>query len=271
MTPKTLLVLSGYVATWLTSYGQGLTLRDVAFIAVGTHASSGGGSADYRTTVLSNSPAIYYRLDDYDAGILTVTDSSGNGHTGSYNPDNTCLALEPSGAVSGNDALSYICFFPFYTGYIAVGPDAAATPGASPFSLEIWLKRSGPPGDIQVLIGKYDGGSDSYLLGVDSSGVAVFSVNLAASVIYGTTDITDGAWHHVVAVKNGTDLKLYVDGASDGTPVAFSGAVSPGDVCGIGTFGGTNGNYLTQSEVDEAAIYMSALSASDILGHYNAR
>lgn len=40
--------------------------------------------------------------------------------------------------------------------------------------------------------------------------------------IFGGTTITDGKWHFVVATSDGTNLKLYVDGVSDATPVGWA-------------------------------------------------
>jgi hypothetical protein len=41
----------------------------------------------------------------------------------------------------------------------------------------------------------------------------------AVKTVTSSTDVTDGTWHHLVATYDGT-LRLYVDGASQGTPLA---------------------------------------------------
>ena len=77
----------------------------------------------------------------------------------------------------------------------------------------------------------------------------------------------DGAFHHFVAVFNGTQLLLYVDGNlfgsdADDRPL---GAVS-GHLY-VGTRGPSNG--FLNSELDEVAVYDYPLSSERIIAHYD--
>jgi len=42
-----------------------------------------------------------------------------------------------------------------------------------------------------------------------------------------TSAISRNAWHHVVGVYDGSQMKLYIDGSSGGTPVAKTGSSVP--------------------------------------------
>jgi hypothetical protein len=75
-----------------------------------------------------------------------------------------------------------------------------------------------------------------------------------------------GVWHHVVAVFNGTNGFVYVNG------VLRTNAVAAGfvpDTDGSLTVGLRNdGNFPWGGTADEVAIYTNVLSAADVLAHY---
>jgi hypothetical protein len=50
------------------------------------------------------------------------------------------------------------------------------------------------------------------------------SNNVAQATVWGTTDVTDGQWHHIAAVKDVTSgkMRLFVDGFQEGGDVAFT-------------------------------------------------
>ncbi|MFT4755666.1 MAG: gliding motility-associated-like protein, partial [Vicingaceae bacterium] len=71
---------------------------------------------------------------------------------------------------------------------------------------------------------------DEYYLEINSSLTSLsFMVRTVAgnsakhTVSITATNITDGNWHHVAGVYNGTDLRIYVDGAEIGAPTAKIG------------------------------------------------
>ncbi len=103
------------------------------------------------------------------------------------------------------------------------------------FSLEAWVKPVSTGAIQQIMMKGQDSGSTYYpvyRLDVTAGNKAYFLIssnspsNLYAQITGGTT-ITDGNWHHVVAVRDRTagDIKIYVDGISDAAPVAESTAM----------------------------------------------
>ncbi len=90
------------------------------------------------------------------------------------------------------------------------------------FSIECWVKPAAT-GD-GVLVEKHTGtvGVDhlGYKLLIDASGFAEFVIgdatNARETTITDNLDLTDGAWHHIIAVRDVTNdqLELWVDGAS---------------------------------------------------------
>ncbi|MCK4776327.1 MAG: hypothetical protein KAT30_16140, partial [Candidatus Krumholzibacteria bacterium] len=104
-------------------------------------------------------------------------------------------------------------------------------------------------------------------------GVACFQLRDESGdgdAIYGSTVLTDGEWHHVVAVRDGgADMnRIYVDGAKEDSLFYDY----------LGGFGGTvgmdvgylnlPGYYHYEGIVDEIATYDRALTDSEVVAHY---
>lgn len=88
---------------------------------------------------------------------------------------------------------------------------------------------------------------------------------------YGTSDIVDQQWHHVVGVRSGGRIKLYVDGLEEtDEPDAHAGLTIAID--GDGPFiGDLPGNTeQVHGTVDDVRLYDRALSAAEILDLYDA-
>jgi hypothetical protein len=86
-------------------------------------------------------------------------------------------------------------------------------------SISAWFKTTSTVNG--VIVGSDDAVQGRrYILRIESSsGMKLrffsFSSNSSFTDIIGTTNINDGNWHHVMAINDGTNLKLYVDGALD--------------------------------------------------------
>ena len=79
---------------------------------------------------------------------------------------------------------------------------------------------------------------------------------------------TDTNWHHIVAVYDGVNGSLYIDGALAAGPTAPTGFVP--DTAGDLTIGSrSDGGFPFVGSIDEVAIYTNALSGSDIAAHYS--
>jgi hypothetical protein len=88
---------------------------------------------------------------------------------------------------------------------------------------------------------------------------------------HGDIRVDDGEWHHVVGMRDGTALRVYVDGADDGATTIPAGY----DLSGTSqadAFIGANWNYETSvvqkffiGAIDEVRIYNTALSQGQIL------
>src|SRR4030042_3275522 len=121
----------------------------------------------------------------------------------------------------------------------------------------------------QVIVGRDDERTKlHWWVGCTGSGgkadFNLFDVSGGSIIVLGTTDLTDGSWHHVVAVRDGTagENRLYVDGALEGSKEKtytqyFHSTIAPLNIGWLNLYP----YYHFQGAVDEGALYDKALSA----------
>ena len=97
----------------------------------------------------------------------------------------------------------------------------------------------------------------------------MLQVQVGGGSIYGSSVLTDGAWHHVAAVldndgsPNLNEIKLYVDGTEEAVPItSIAICTSYSDVVKIGVYG-TTAKYFN-GLIDDVRIYDRALSEAEI-------
>jgi hypothetical protein len=88
----------------------------------------------------------------------------------------------------------------------------------------------------------------------------------------GTKDVSDGNWHHFVAISDASGLRfgtaLYIDGVQDGTIAGNAALVANGSRMSIGDNPGATGRYWN-GQVDDLAIWNRVLSEAEITALYN--
>jgi hypothetical protein len=139
---------------------------------------------------------------------------------------------------------------------------ASVTLPAAPFTMELWFKTSVVAQRIafSTAVTGYTG--LRLLLGVDSTGLLFLYGSYAQ---LGQHVITDGRWHHAVAVIGTASLAtLFVDGVGE-VPQGFPPPTSVGPVS-IGWDDFTSAFW--NGSIDEVAIYPLALTPAQILAHY---
>ena len=100
-----------------------------------------------------------------------------------------------------------------------------------------------------------------------SNGALEFNHSGATTTAITSTKVNDGTWHFVAMTFDGAYVRLYIDGALQGTFYGPSlGFLSFEDLY-IGERG-NNGNFFNGS-IDDVRIYNRALSSSEITALYN--
>jgi hypothetical protein len=137
----------------------------------------------------------------------------------------------------------------------------ALDPSEGPFSILAWVK-GGAPG--QVVISHSQGFEGDNLLMVRAEGKLVTefgSSDGTNNALLSETDITDGKWHRVGLVWDGSYRHLYVDGAevaSDAEPL--NGLESGEGGVYIGASNGMEPGSLWSGLIDDVRIYNRVVS-----------
>ena len=233
--------------------------------------------ADYQSTVLSQGPAGYWRLNETTQPAV-VTTTANKGSLGSTE-DGTYVG-DPTRALTG----------PF-AGSVAVGLDGTsqyinapynAQLNTSSFSVELWVNPAQVPygGSVSYVAcsahlattrsgwymaqdnGSTFGAGSAFVVRLFNQNGTTPSTQLAAPV----TKVA-GSWYHIVLTYDGTTATLYEDGVA----VTNHAAAFVGNVDAATTFGiRSDLAYFWPGQQAEVAMYSSALSAARVAAHYTA-
>jgi len=209
----------------------------------------------YRSRVIADGASHYWRLSE-QAGSSAL-DSVGTAH-GSISALGVTLAQPGAISVGLNTAMA---FDDANSGQVFFG--ALAVP--VPVTVEAWINL--PVDGSYRTIFSCRNATTGLFFGIGGGTLQVF--NGAGANVGGPTSVTDGTWHHVAAVLNGTTATLYRDGVQDGAPAPCTLAPTT-NLSSLSYDAGADG-LRWKGLLDEVALYPKALSAAEIAAHFNAR
>lgn len=249
--------------------------------------SSNAAPPAYQAQVLSDSPVVYYRLNDFLPPVVEVATNSGSLGSATAGTHFPGMMHRVPGAIVGDSDTA--------AGYWAI--DESSTDGGVPtrfdynpalntsvFSVEAWLKPTidgAGNGQCPLYNRKEDAPRTGWVFfqrpsTVDGgSGLGwnfrVYNgVDTSRSIdITGGGGYVIGNWYHVVATYDGAIGRLYVNGvqvASQNVVGSYAPNTDTIQFCVGGYFDGSQ-NPFTGS-IDEVALYTNALSSAQILAHY---
>lgn len=203
----------------------------------------------------------------------TISDSSGNNNTG------TCTSPDwmsyDGGQWAGRSDISFppgACLrIRYLNDYITI-PHSTSLNLSDSFTVESWVKTSSKT--KQTIIEKYASGGGFALYIYDSGVVSLNGFNGAGSYTQntGTTDISDGNWHHIAASIDGGIWKIYIDGTLEktlDTGYDESSISNSSEIAiGIHILSGSN---LLVGEIDEIRVHTRVLPLLEIKAHYERR
>ena len=249
------------VSLTVTNSGGSNSLTKPSYIGVATPPPP----TSYAMVVASDSPASYWRLGETSGS--TAADAAGSS-PGSINGG---VTLGVPGALAGdaNTAMG----FNGSTGYVSV-PDAASLDFAGDFTVEAWAKPNALTGIGGAVVHK--GGSSGYpvwqyrmsitggnqwrgTVFVGNSNIAVTAPGVASTT----------SWTHLAMTKAGSTLTLYVNGAAVATTTVAGIVNTSTGILAIGRTGASSSDYFN-GQIDEVAVYPTALSAARIAAHHTA-
>jgi len=236
------------------------------------HSGDVTSVADGATSIVVNIPSDehlvgYWAFDD-GSGTVAV-DGSGNGNNG------TLVNMEDADWVDG--IVGKCLSFDGVAEYVELPDSEVFNFGTGEFSISFWFNAPGQSTNYPTCITTQGGWSaGTFGIRYDNAGandkVTIHWNPEGDPVISSTNTFTNNVWHHVVATRSGTSLKLYVNGVLEGSAtvnvarvidLAYGGSVR----IGWGTWDGAQGYF--DGKQSEFRIYKGyVLAVSEIKALY---
>ncbi|MGN6445468.1 PKD domain-containing protein [Amnibacterium sp.] len=246
-----------YTVTATDPFGNSATSA-----AVTATVAAGSGASAYANAVIADGASDYWRFGEasgptaYDwAGYSDLTAGTG-------------VTFGAPGAIQG-DTDTAATFSGDSSGLAAT---QTAIPGPNTFSIESWFKTTSTAGGKVVGFGNANAGASSnydrhIYMGAD--GTVYFGVyNGTTSTLKSSSGYNDGKWHDAVASLSSAGMRLYLDGKLIGSR---SDVTQGQDYSGYWRIGGDtswSGASYFAGQIDDTAIYPTALSAATVSAHY---
>lgn len=222
----------------------------------------------YATEVTADAPIVYYRLAE---GSGTTVASSGSANlNGTLVPGNNGqYPLLGAASPLETDAPDRSVYFSgggggFSLTHIQVAYNAALDITGS-LTIEMWARPRMTP--TATLIPLYRGVYSVYYDG-NNAWQGRVSIGGITYALDSNRPAAGGVWQHIVMVRSSNVMQMYINGAlaSERTNVPTGAINTDSSLLQIGGLAGAD----WVGELDEVAIYGSALSGARILAHYNA-
>ncbi|MFJ8112136.1 LamG-like jellyroll fold domain-containing protein [Streptomyces sp. NPDC096132] len=238
-----------------------------------------GRGDQYTGVTLADAPAAYWRLGEAE-GTALGSEVGGAGMGAGLLPDASAASkLDQAGVFGAGDDRALKL-----SGGGSVQLPASMLAGSTELSAEMWFRTTSPSG---VLLGFQNSPvgqtptSSRPVLNIDGEGKLRGRFQPASptssTLITSPTAVTDGAWHHVVLSGGAGGQSLYLDGVKLGSLTDAVGDQTRAYTylgAGYSTGGWMNlpaGTYYFNGQLDEVALYRSALTADQVSAHYRAQ
>lgn len=215
--------------------------------------------------MLADAPVGYWRLGE--ASGTVASDSSGAARHGTLGGD---VTLGVAGALAADASTAYRFGGVSSVVTVADAP-ALAFAGTAAFAVEAWVRLDAAPTTYARLVAHEATGQGWALqFNTGDAGVRLVRSDGAGSDYLGwgaDATLALGTWHHVVATYDGATMALYVDGALKQTVGSTRAVVAAATPLTLGKASHYPGQYLA-GDLDEVAVYATALSAARVQAHY---
>jgi hypothetical protein len=199
-----------------------------------------------------------------DATTSTILDSTTNDYDGAKTAANQ--PIQAAGTIGygqqfdgANDLIDVNALDAYFSGGAAV-------------TVSCWAKWAATEANKGV-VGYW--GTNKLILCREGSGYPQFAIDTAsgANTVTGAALNNDSAWHHYVGTYDkdagSANVKLYINGASVGSPATATGTITNGDAFNIGSINNsTAGTYNLTGFIDEIRLSSIARTAAWIKFEY---
>ncbi|MFC8230156.1 DNRLRE domain-containing protein [Streptomyces sp. NPDC057287] len=263
-------VVAGRTYSYRITASDGTNTSGLSTAAAVTAASS---ASPYQEAVLADGADLYWRYDEASGAFAADASASGNGgvyvNAPSYRATPSAVTGSAALSLNGTDEYVYSDRLHRYT-------------SPSPYSVETWFRTTSTNGgrimgygnNIGTARGHTSSISDK-LMYLTDDGRLVFGVQSGSTrpTITSAGSYNDGDWHHAVATQGPSGMVLYVDGAAVGTNAAtgnrsYNGFWRVGGDAMNNAWPNRPTSDYFAGQVDETAVYPSALTAAQVAGHH---
>jgi len=266
---------SQYVAATVDEpalWNEALRMRQILALASGAHtpATLPAAGTFPQNPIEAAAPAAYWRLEETIAGG-GAGDWAGNDYhlngsaTGLTKAIPRPLFYDPTNrAMAFDGANGY-----FATGAALLSSDFA---GSGSYTIELWFNAaSRHQGDLTAFT---TAAGHAILLELETDGRIRFLHRWPAggsggTDLYSATLYATDAWHHLVAVKDGADMKLYIDSVLDPNTASDPSAISGALNLAVGRITSTTAGRYFNGMLDEIVLYNRALTYDEIYCHFS--
>ena len=252
--------------------GTGVTIADnkLQFSEV----ADGIGATNSATVTIGTEYKVDYTVSGYSEGGAYVKLGNTAGTTreanGTYSENITPLTTDTikilAEAAAAGFTNTYSLDFDGVDDYMTMG-DVTILDGVSDVTISVWVNFSTLPSSYtkDVIIGK-DNAYELYIYGSAAGDGVGLRVNNGALDI-SEYDFATDEWYHVVVVMDSSGKTYYINGSKNGDTLGSQ--VTINNTTESLLIGGRTNKYFMIGNVDEAAIFDSALTAAEITAIYN--
>ncbi|SEE32070.1 Concanavalin A-like lectin/glucanases superfamily protein [Streptomyces sp. 2131.1] len=257
--------------------GETHTYRITASDGINTSAKSPAVTAtvaakaeSYPAGVLADGANLYWR---YDEGTSTFAADTGTGLDNGFLRNTPSYRQTPAAVPGPSTAIGF-------NGSTQYAYSNRSRSQLTQFSVETWIKTTTTKGGKIIGFGnktmELSGKDDKHVYMLNNGRLTFGTSNSGTQTITTTGAYNNGAWHHVVATQGPNGMALYVDGQLRASNTRYTKNES---YTGHWRVGGDNlsgwpnrptSNFFA-GQIDETAVYPTALSASRISAHYALR
>ncbi len=231
----------------------------------------------YAQAVLKSKPMAFWRMGELRGPV--AHDCSGNEHHGRYE-DGVAFYLEGPSAESSSGAFcgeGQVNRCPHFAG----GRMKTSADGlGESYSVEGWV-FSGLPNDARAITGYFfsrgaDGDQQAQgdhlgiagTSGGEPGQLVFYNGNVLRETLFGGPPLSPRTWYHVVLVRDGKKVAVYLDGK-----VVISGEAQSVSLGGTEQWfvGGRNDGFAgLEGKLDEVALYDRLLTPDEVVAHFHA-